>query len=174
MMRTTNQSQTTSKTEERDAAIQISENSKSKKEKGMTKKKAKRPPVFKIRAEVMIWRNKDEGSLCGERPALLVVEELVATTVPNRQDMKSMVLSTVRGKLAHFFGDTSECQLDIHQADFLAAKSRNYGGTVFEDEPEWVPAVDQCLPDGAKRDEAIRSLTYLPWDLREQLEIYGD
>ena len=172
-MRTENNPTNEAKATDPDQSRPDVSNSNGKKEKGMTKKKAKRPPVFKIRAEVMIWRNKDEGSLCGERPALLVVEELVATTVPNRQDMKSMVLSTVRGKLAHFFGNTSECQLDIHQADFLAAKSRNYGGTVFEDEPEWVPAVDQCLPDGAKRDEAIRSLTYLPYDRREQFEIYG-
>lgn len=165
-MHTTNQSQITSKTEERDAAIQISE-----------KKKAgrvKRPPVFKIRAEIIVWREKDEFSLCGGRPTLRVLEELVVTTVPNREDMRSLVMSSVRGRIAHFFGGIDSCDysLEFEGCEFFAAKSRKYVGSIFEDEPEWVPAVE-WLPEGGERDKAIRSLTYLPEDRREQFEIYG-
>lgn len=49
--------------------------------------KTKAPPVFKIRAEVAAWCPSDPTP----RPTLVIVEECLATSMPNRCDMKRLL-----------------------------------------------------------------------------------
>lgn len=166
-MHTTNQTQTTSKTEERDAAIQICGNGDNQQEKAMAKGRRKKLPVFKIKAVLIIWLSTKNVN---ERQFLRVVDEFVARTVANKEDLRALVRSSVSGTLAHLgFRLPAGLEIEIEQSEFLAAKARHYDP--FE-EPEWVDAVLYPAND-TERDRAIRALTYLPDDLQEQLVVYG-
>lgn len=130
--------------------------------------KQKRLPVFKIRAEVAVWLPADSCP----RPVLTLVEECLATTMANQSDMRTLLRATVKGKLAHFGLDTNQVDIEIDKSEFLAAQSRSYSGSIFDQEPKWVDAVTD-LADGPDREKAIRALTYLPYDRVEQRTVYG-
>lgn len=53
--------------------------------------------------------------------------------------------------------------------EFFAARSRGYASTLLDVEPEWVPASEELTT----KEQAIRDLIYLPYDLVEQREVYG-
>lgn len=136
--------------------------------KGRQKAQMKRSPVFKICAKVVVWNPIDRTP----RPVLMVAEECLATSMPNRCDMKSLLFSTIKGKLSHFGIDTSKVDLEVECAEYFAAQTRNYSGSPFESSPNWVPAVMDMI-DCAERTEAIKALTYLPYDAEEQRTVYG-
>lgn len=131
--------------------------------KNSKRSKEPRSPVFQARVEIIVWRPRDE-----DRRALRLVEEFVETASPNRESMVRAAITDAKLKMSKFC-DLAGLEFEVDGAEFWAAGSRNYGP--FADEPEWVPAVDD-LPPGPERDAAIRALTYLPQDIREQIEIY--
>lgn len=130
----------------------------------------KKPPVFKVRAVFHVWKPEDPTP----RPFVEIVEECIGLVNSNREALIAIARSSVMGKLGHFGADTPRLDCDLWSYDFFASQSRDYGGTVWEKEPAWVPAVDPYFVLGeAERIEAIKSLIYLPADRAEQLAIYG-
>ncbi|QYF92531.1 hypothetical protein KY495_17535 [Massilia sp. PAMC28688] len=53
--------------------------------------------------------------------------------------------------------------------EFFASRSRAYTGAVLDVKPESVPASDALVT----KEQAVRGLIYLPYDLAEQREVYG-
>lgn len=130
-----------------------------------------KPPIFKICAEIEFWNPADPTP----RPALLIVEECIATSTPNYRDLKALAKSSVMGKLAKFGVDTTKVDYQFTNTEFFAARTRDYTGSFLEANPEWVPAYNpwsEPINDVAKA-EAIRNLTYLPLDIEDQRDVYG-
>ena len=123
-----------------------------------------RPPVFKVRAQIEFWRSDDPGRV----PTMILCEEVVTTT-PNRQDMEAIARSKALGGLSQLGVDTNKLDYQLWSVEFFAARSRAYAGTLLDVEPEWVSASD----DLKTKEQAIRDLTYLRYDLAEQREVYG-
>lgn len=170
-MRTGNNPTNKAKATDPDQSRPDVSNSNGKKEKGMTKKKAKleRTPIFKLRGEVIVWRQADSMGLFFGRPTLRIVEEMSFLTVANRDDMRSMLLSAVKGKIAHFFPGSEDFSIEIDSTNFFAAGSREWNSF---DEPAWIDAVTYTCND-LDREKAIRALTYLPENHDEQVAVYG-
>lgn len=122
-------------------------------------------PVFKIKATLEIWKIDDP-----ERVPMIIAIEQVGLTAANQSDLKAMAKSVIFGRLAHFGVDvlTLDCQFET--VEFFAAQSRTYAVSILEVEPAWVPASD----DLDTKKEAIENLTYLPYDIQEQQEVYGN
>ena len=123
-----------------------------------------RPPVFKIRAHIQVWRRDDP-----ERTEVVIVQESVVTTTPNRRDMEAIARSYALGRLAHIGLDTTKLDDQFLSVELWAARSREYDGPRYEPEPQWELARD----DLASKNEAIQNMTYLPYDITEQREVYG-
>ena len=120
-----------------------------------------RPPVFKIRARIQVWRRDDPQCVS----TTILAEEVVLTT-PNRRDMEAIARSSALGRLARLGVNTTALEDQFESVVFFAGRSRTYDGGV---ELDWVPATEDLVT----KEQAIRDMTYLPYDLAEQHEVYG-
>lgn len=139
----------------------------------MATKKPK-APVFKIYAEVSCWKQGHTGgSLTGEGIILHVKEALVVLSVANLCDIKNMVLATIKGKLS-FYGATADMDFEFDAYEIYTSRSRKTD-PLFGEPIEWFPVVDSV--SGAyteeERAKAIKAKTFLPFDRKEQREVYS-
>ena len=128
----------------------------------------RKKPIFKVCAELEIWISSDPTP----RPSLRILEESISFTCLNRCDIKALVKSSVFGKLAKLGVDTTKLDYQFMSADFLVSMPSN---DFLGYEPKWSKAYDglaEPVNDSA-REEAIKKLTYLPYDLKEQIAVYG-
>lgn len=128
-------------------------------------KKRKVPPVFKIRAVVSVWRP------CEEIPRTVLKFEEVRLG-SNQEHMRAQVRDEVKFKLRHFGIALETVDIEIDESTYLAAQTRDYSGSIFDDEPAWVDAVTYTCND-LDREKAICALTYLPENYDEQVAVYG-
>ena len=123
-----------------------------------------RPPVFKISAQIEVWLRDDP-----QRVSTVILYEEVVTANPNRRDMEAIARSAALARIGKLGVDTLKLDDQLLSVEFYAARSRTYFTGSFEPEPHWIVAID----DLARKDQAIRDMTYLPYDLKEQREVYG-
>lgn len=117
------------------------------------------PPVFKICGQLEVRQRTDP-----EISLVIAVEEVVIET-PNRVNMENIARSNAFARLASFGVDTAILDYQFLAVEFFAARSRS----VDSDMPTWTPAND----DRSCSAQAIKDMTYLPFDLLEQREVYG-